>query len=296
MDMSWHTLNAGLISPRNSHATCAANNKIYVINGYDNLLSTELNTMEVFDLATCRWSSLTGPSEAASEVCAVSNGTSIFLFGNSGTANYQKYNIATGVWSNITNPPNKTDNPSCCWDGNNTIYLIGGYSGAGYKRYTYAYTIDTNGFSTKAVLPPSSGRGWGTCQYYGGKVYYIGGEDTTAARANVYEFDCAGNTWTTKTPMPAARVSLASVIVGSKIYVLGGKDAAGAEQASVFIYDIPTDSWSIARQQMPVERCSLGAAYVGGKIFAVGGNDFAGTDLGEVHFYQFTDFQGYACG
>jgi N-acetylneuraminic acid mutarotase len=75
--------------------------------------------------------------------------------------------------------------------------------------------------------------------------------------------------WSTKAPMPTARVDTNAVVLDGKIYVIGGtlgKEPFTANEE----YDPATDRWR-ARAPMPAGIHHQGLAVVNGKIYAFGG-------------------------
>ena len=114
----------------------------------------------------------------------------------------------------------------------------------------------------------------GSCEL-NGKIYVIGGSQTTSSSLNVMEvYDPITDTWdTTKTDMPTAREELCVAAVGGKIYAIGGATAhAGSPLGMVEEYDPQTDTWNTNKQPMPTAR--MGAAYgvINNKIYVAGGS------------------------
>ena len=75
--------------------------------------------------------------------------------------------------------------------------------------------------------------------------------------------------WSTKAPMPTARVDTAAIVVDGKMYVIGGtlgKDPFTANE----VYDPATDTWQ-TRAPMPRGVHHQGLATLNGKIYAFGG-------------------------
>lgn len=133
------------------------------------------------------------------------------------------------------------------------------------------------------------------------KLYAIGGRnivdniDTTGAWLGTYTFplsvnevyDPATNTWTTKTPMPTARLSHAAAAIGGKIYMVGGQIATTlpvlptatslgingvyADTAINEEYDPVADTWT-TKAPMPTARRNLSAEVINGKLYALGGH------------------------
>jgi N-acetylneuraminic acid mutarotase len=111
--------------------------------------------------------------------------------------------------------------------------------------------------------------------HFEGNFYFFGGQDggdTNYRRMNEsFRFDPKALTWTRLASMPTARQSAAAVVLGRKIYVLGGNPADGSPSlATVEIYDVDSNSWTTG-PSMPSPRTSLVAGFLKGKIYAFGG-------------------------
>jgi N-acetylneuraminic acid mutarotase len=94
--------------------------------------------------------------------------------------------------------------------------------------------------------------------------------------ATVEEYDPAANSWKTVRPLLLARNHHATVGVGDKIYVIGGRvGAAFISSASnnvdlVEMYDPATDLWT-PRARMPTARSAIGAGVYNNQILVAGG-------------------------
>jgi len=116
-------------------------------------------------------------------------------------------------------------------------------------------------------------------------VMLIFGCATDDDDSNEIDYRIAGNipiTWTTKTPMPAARTRMGTCVVNEKIYVIGGdRGPGGATVGVVEVYDPVTDMWT-TKTSMPTGRKGLSVEAVNNKIYAIGGNQ----KRGEVEEYD----------
>ena len=137
-----------------------------------------------------------------------------------------------------------------------------------------------------------------------GRLYSIGGGPGTAAavaaagfpnQSTVERYDALADTWTSLTPLPAARANATAVYDGlGSLLVFGGYDANGtARTNTVFRYHIASDAWSVATL-LPIEagsddRFSDQRAVLGAdaQIWVMGGlngvNPAAGTSIASVH-------------
>ena len=55
-----------------------------------------------------------------------------------------------------------------------------------------------------------------------------------------------GSEWATKAPMPTPRTENVAASIGNKIYVVGGFAENGQTLNTVEVYDVETNTWSIA--------------------------------------------------
>src|SRR5687768_15573372 len=75
--------------------------------------------------------------------------------------------------------------------------------------------------------------------------------------------------WSTKAPMPEARVQVAGAVFQDRFFVFGGSDGDGAE-ATPQIYDSALNKWSFG-SPAAIRRSSMAVALLGAKIYLIGG-------------------------
>jgi N-acetylneuraminic acid mutarotase len=61
-------------------------------------------------------------------------------------------------------------------------------------------------------------------------------------------------------------------VIGGKLFVAGGNNAAQAATRRLDVYDPATNTWS-TKTALPSARVATGAAVVGGKLYVVGGRN-----------------------
>jgi len=108
-----------------------------------------------------------------------------------------------------------------------------------------------------------------------GKIYVIGGSQTTTSRLNVMEvYDPVTDTWdTSKKNMPTARVELCAAAVNGKIYAIGGATShVGSPLGMVEEYDPLTDTWDTNKQPMPTARMGAAWGVINNKVYIAGGS------------------------
>ncbi len=121
---------------------------------------------------------------------------------------------------------------------------------------------------------------------HGGQVYRVGGMEARNepgakqdlhSVADVARFDPATSAWTALPPLPAGRSSHDVVIVGTRMFVLGGWNMKGgsastwAETVEVIDLAAASPSWSSIPQ--PFRRRALIVAAAGNRIYVFGGID-----------------------
>lgn len=108
----------------------------------------------------------------------------------------------------------------------------------------------------------------------GDKIYVIGGYFVKDNKSHVLAsnecYDPETDTWTVLRPMSRPRSGAAAVVVGNKIYVIGGVDESQSFVALNECYDPKTDKWRTLAP-MPTARAVPAAVAVGNKIYCVGG-------------------------
>ncbi|HJQ80849.1 MAG TPA: hypothetical protein VJ828_12875 [Lacipirellulaceae bacterium] len=136
---------------------------------------------------------------------------------------------------------------------------------------------------------------------YDGKVYRVGGmsarnattddEEDLHSTAEFAEFDPSAGQWNALAALPAPRSSHNAVVIGDRLYVVGGWTLSGSspgewqEDALVYDFSDPAAGW----QQLPkppFTRRALAAAHWNGKLVAIGGLDEAGEVAQSCDFFD----------
>ena len=109
-----------------------------------------------------------------------------------------------------------------------------------------------------------------------GRVHVIGGRvDSFHTNSNLHHtWDPSADKWTARNPLPTARSGHGAVLVGQRIFVMGGEGTNrvfGQNEA----YDVAQDRWEqFAPMRTP--RHGLGAAAIGNTIYVAGGGAVVG--------------------
>jgi N-acetylneuraminic acid mutarotase len=169
---------------------------------------------------------------------------------------------------------------------NNKIYIFGGCKMGifGTDAVTNVWEYDPAADNYRAMAAIPGPRCSAVAATVGNKIYLIGGiepfENGKGSRISGRNqvFDPAANTWASAdlSPMPTTRNHAFVGAVNNKIYVIGGRQAAGMIPYSsntdvVEEYDPATNTWGGVKQRMPTARSGGGYATYNGKIYIGGG-------------------------
>jgi len=201
-------------------------------------------------------------------------------------------------WSEETPLPRKLDEPRAVTvDGK--IYLAGGIDeivfpeeegtgpGAEAKvpirsaRTFRTYDPDTGDYEDLPPMPEALNHIG--LAVHDGDVYVVGGHGRFLVggdvRRSFFRYSIAGRRWERLPPMPTARGASGVGVVGDKLYVMGGMDAArppakplGTATDVVEVFDFERKRWSTAAPLITA-REHMAAAVLGGQLYVLGGRN-----------------------
>ncbi|HET9673163.1 MAG TPA: kelch repeat-containing protein [Gaiellaceae bacterium] len=109
----------------------------------------------------------------------------------------------------------------------------------------------------------------------GDAIYALGGSGARGAVLDVERFD--GRRWTVVTRLPQGLNAPAAVVLGGKIYVIGGFDGtSNVPTDRVDVYDLASRAWGRAAP-LPAPRGGHAAVALDGKIHVLGGGNEVST-------------------
>lgn len=190
---------------------------------------------------------------------------------------------------------------------NGYLYVYSGHIGDTHK-YSEATTtkhfrrLDLTDRTTWEELPSGPALQGVTLLAHGGMLYRIGGAsasnkpgtpDNLASVADFARFDPQNKTWTDLPKLPTPRSTHDAVVVGDKIYVVGGWSMNGGE---AFNSDFSEDAlvFDLAKKDAtweklptpPFQRRALAVAEHQGKIYVLGGLTDGGGVVKDVDIYD----------
>jgi hypothetical protein len=192
----------------------------------------------------------------------------------------------------------------------NWLYVYGGHTGTEhehsaanlsnhFRRMRLAgYGDDIHKWEELPMQTPLQGL---ALVAYGGKIYRIGGmsarnatpddEEDLHSTAEFAEFDPSTGQWNALAPMPAPRSSHNAVVIGHRLYLVGGWALSGSSpgewQEDALVYDFadPSAGWQQLAKP-PFTRRALAVAHWNGKLVAIGGLDDAGAVAQSCDFFD----------
>jgi N-acetylneuraminic acid mutarotase len=282
--LTW-SMRAPLPTPRNDlDAVTAPDGRVYAISG-----SLAETMMAAYDPATDSWTARASlPSPRANSGTAVGTNGKIYTIGGwaPGTAaSTFEYDPTLNAWTAKANMPTARYHLAAVGAANGMVYAIGGaavnFSPFPCVAVVEQYDPATDVWSTKAPMPTARCL-IGLASASNGRIYAVGGTSGSGGPfastyfASLEEYNPASDTWTSKAPMPTARIGLGLVATSDgKLYAIGGQDTSANDVTTVEEYDIATDTWTTVTP-ISVPRRDLGAAVTAGKIYAVGGENSTG--------------------
>ena len=148
------------------------------------------------------------------------------------------------------------------------------------------YNPDTNVFGTlppmgqERYLPFCAALELGSIEY----ICTFGGKKTKGLNATSQQYDPLTNKWNMITPMPTPRCAGQTVVVGSKVYCIGGVEFNEVQQQYrvsnvVEVYDANSEHWITSLSSMPNGIAFGAALYADGFIYIVCGAKSVTSDI-----------------
>lgn len=210
------------------------------------------------------------------------------------------YDPASDTWEKLADMPRPITHAGTAVHGS-SVYLVGGVVGSvnpgseeklSASDEVWTYNTIADEWSPLVILPEA--RGAGALAVVGDTLHYLGGThlDRESALMDHFTLKLSGvHDWEPAPPMKQGRNHLAAVVIGEKIYAIGGQTGHNESlvtQSAVEMYDPGAGVWQ-ERASLPhgIGHISNSTFVVNGKIVVVGGetSNF-GTYTDEVWVYD----------
>jgi N-acetylneuraminic acid mutarotase len=283
-----------------------ANGKIYAVGRPDDtpgFLGQAPECIQVYDPSADSWAQKASMLPEYGFHAVASCQSKIYDFNAA-----QVYDITQDSWSPIPNMPAGIGIGVQPVTIGNSIYVIGGASGAwwgGNEIYNSAYMYDclSNSWSEIASIPQE-------VAYYGaaawdGKVYIIGGTTQEPhygpiKPCNLVQiYNPQTNQWSQGAPMPTGLTYFSAAALNGtnqRIYVFGGytEDASTVPYkytsvATSQAYDPALNKWSTVKQ-LPAARYGASTVSLNGRIYVLGGSANSTNSSKDVQVYTPEDY------
>jgi hypothetical protein len=153
------------------------------------------------------------------------------------------------------------------------VYLFGGAATYEYLNTINVFDTETETITTLDTTLPDT-----ACQMasaiVGTKVYLFGGSGGSSGYGylkTINVFDTETETITTlDTTLPYTAGSMASAIVGTKVYLFGGANEYG-RFGIINVFDTETETITTLNTKLPIESYSISSVTIGTKVYLFGG-------------------------
>lgn len=245
------------------------------------------------------WHSITSKNhlDGRSECGLVAIGGKLYLVGGDGPAYpVEVYDPKTELWTKKAEAPSVMHHfqPVALGD---KLYVLDAFSTTNYPDQTplpnaYSYDTRTDKWQQLAGLSADRQRAGAGEAVHNGKLYLVCGikHGHRSGTCNLFdEYDPATNTWTALPDAPHIRDHSQAVVVGDKLYALGGRNTSlhDADNFMSFFdkvvldvdcYDFKTGKWSTLEARLPQGTGGGTAVNLDNRIYFIGGERATATE------------------
>jgi N-acetylneuraminic acid mutarotase len=209
-----------------------------------------------------------------------------YLIGGRGVMPIEAFDPATNKWEKRKQTPFEMHHFQAI-TFNHEIYVVGGMSGRfpHEKPFEniYIYNPAKDEWRKGAEIPANRRRGSGGTVVYKNRIYFICGIQDGHYEGTVNwldVFDPLAGKWQTLADAPHARDHFQAVIIGDKIYVVGGRKTsyktnqiADLTLPEVDVYDLKKQTWKTfpPSENLPTERAGATNVAYKRKLIVIGG-------------------------
>lgn len=225
-----------------------------------------------------------GKPHARHEASFVVVNNDAYLIGGRRLQPVDKLDLATLIWKSLPPPPLELHHFQAV-SIDESIYFVGGFTGGWPDEKpvprVIVYDTTTTEFQTSHAIPTNRQRGASSTVVYEDKIYVVGGIVNGHIDGHVAwfdEYDPESGNWRRLGDAPHARDHAVSVVVGDKLFVIGGRLSStlpgkgfSETVAAIDVYNFTTQQWRTLDQTLPNPRAGLMASAIGQYIYIGGG-------------------------
>ncbi len=240
---TWTTLTTLPITV-NYASAAVINGQLYIVGGCVNsdCGARVTNQVEIYNPTTNSWSNASPMlTPVASAATAVINGL-LYVAGGA-TSDYrtvstlQVYDPVANQWTSLASMPTGINGGGgAAINGN--LYVLGGAQSSGVLPVSI-YNPSTNTWSQGVSTIPVPTWEGPAVVVMNGFAYVIGGSNSSGLTNAVQAYNPISDTWTSLSPLDAARNMPAAAVVGGVIYIAGGTQAGSYVATSESFYQYP---------------------------------------------------------
>jgi N-acetylneuraminic acid mutarotase len=180
------------------------------------------------------------------------------------------FDPTTGKWSDGPKLPEKMHHLNVAAIGKK-VYILGFLKSFSFTADGRSWVWDGKAWKSIAPMPRERIRGASGVGVIDGKIYVAGGLRKGKAVLDFSVYDPATDKWTTLPNLPGPIDHLAFGVIGSTLYLAGGRQAKiASHQNSLYAFDAKVGKWA-TKAPMPTSRGGVASAVHKGRLYVFGG-------------------------
>ncbi len=242
------------------------------------------------DLTQYRWTQLdaAGTVKGRHENGFVEFNGKFYLIGGRGINPVNVFDPVTNSWETLGDSPMEIHHfqPVVYKDA---IFMVGAMTGKYPKEIPleniWIYYPEKDSWEKGPKIPEDRRRGGAGAVLYEDKIYLVGGIEYghTSGTCNYFDsYDLESRQWETHTKAPHLRDHFPAVVVGDKLYCVGGRNTSvhhpdnfgaffAATIPQIDVFDFNENQWYTLPEELPFPTAAGGLVVLGDKLLYIGG-------------------------
>ncbi|MFZ2958662.1 MAG: hypothetical protein WA705_17370 [Candidatus Ozemobacteraceae bacterium] len=273
---------------RTTFTTQMYNGKFYFFCGI-NSAGTAVNSVNTYDPVTNTYGTIAGATTASRgrpRSCVFdekifiiggnNGGASAYAWDDNGVSTVQIFDPQTGLLSAGPSLDTPRGAPGVTTDGD-AIYAFAGMNGSGVAQNTLSMYVAGRWVPVPTISPPTA-RSMPGLVYYKGFLYAFGGRyDSSTIRNNCPRLNLSTLTWDTTTipVLPATLGDMVAVLVGSRVFLIGGLNDGSNDSDRTYTIDLDLPTAWESLTTIGSDRRAMTGGTFGGRIYFFGGTNIS---------------------